>query len=137
MEITRKHEHGPVDVRWVEGDEIMRRAVDPGQDISGLPDATRVEIEAHWTPARVAAWVATAAPEPVAPPTRWIVQKVTLIERMTDVEIATLRTFLAANGRRIERWRATVQVWSDDAQVRQLLEGLFGVGRADELLALE
>lgn len=138
IDTTRFLDHGPVEIRSSNGDGTYHRSViNPGDDLSGIQQEVREAIEAHWTLERVADYEAATAPDPVAPPTRWIVQKVTLIERMTDREIETLRTFLAANGRWIERWRATVQVWSDDAHVRQLLEGRFGVGRADELLALE
>lgn len=48
-----------VGVRWVRFDDRFHRQVlNPGDDISGLPEDIQQQIKDHWTPERVSEWQA-------------------------------------------------------------------------------
>lgn len=50
-----------VTVRWTKDGGFFAETREPGASLDDLPDDLRADIEAHWTPARVAAWEAEKA----------------------------------------------------------------------------
>ncbi|WP_157967050.1 hypothetical protein [Elioraea thermophila] len=70
---------------------------------------------------------------------RWKVRRSTLVERMTDDELAALETLIAALPLRDrELWRAVSYVWSDDARVLGVAATLgWSEERVAELLAVD
>lgn len=71
----------------------------------------------------------------VAPPRP--VNKLTIVDRMTDADLSAALAFFDANPRVRERWNAATEVNPENPSTVGLFEALYGAERTAELLAPE
>ncbi|PWR24992.1 hypothetical protein [Zavarzinia aquatilis] len=62
IDLIERHTLGPIQLREVdEAGDYHRRVISPGADVSGETPEVQAACAEHWTPERVAAWLAAQA----------------------------------------------------------------------------
>ncbi len=89
------------------------------------PDAVRYRVGEWWVDAIGGEPTQAEVDAFVAPPARWLVPKLTIVDRLIAAgqDDAAFQA-LAADARKQRRWDAATDVWSDDADALALLAAI-------------
>jgi hypothetical protein len=90
------------------------------------PDAVRYQVGGNWVDA-VAGAPTQAEIDAVLAPSRWLVPKLVIVDRLISaglMDAATAALDDPANATSKARWDACIEVWNDDADATALLAAI-------------